>query len=189
MKRMVLFTIGPTHSGKSSFARTLEQQLEQVVVLDQDLQAEFLNAHYEKLVPQTGPNTLKFMLSETLLHYAIEKTSYHLILCNSNIHLAPRQQLLERFFPSEQFVRVFVYFDVTQATLLARIEQTLRDTKLFRDRDYTYEELLQSQLPQIDVPSSDEADYLLTVNEATNVEQLIEEIQMIMCKEIPDLLI
>ena len=39
MKRMVLFTIGPTHSGKSSFARTLEQELEQVVVLDQDLQA------------------------------------------------------------------------------------------------------------------------------------------------------
>ena len=183
MKRMVLFTIGPTHSGKSSFARKLEQELEKVVVLDQDLQAEFLNAHYEKLVSQTGPNMLKFMLSETLLRYAIEKTAYHLILCNSNIHLAPRQQLLERFFPSEQFVRVFVYFDVPEATLLARIEPTLRDTKLFPDPNFTYEELLQSQLPQIDPPSSDEADYLLTVNEMTNFKQLIEEINEIIQKE------
>lgn len=183
MKRIVLLTIGPTHSGKSSFARTLEQQLEQIVVLDQDLQAEFLNAHYAKLVPQTGPNTLKFKLSEALLHYAVEKTSYHIILCNSNIHLAPRQQLLERYFSSEQFVRVFVYFDLLDDTLHARIEQTVRDTKLFRDTNYTYEELLQRQLPQIDAPTSDEADYLLTVNEATNVTQLIEEINEIIQKE------
>ena len=183
MKRMALLTIGATYSGKSSFARTLEQQLAQVIVLDQDFQAEFLNAHYEKLVPQTGPNTLKFKVSEVLLDYAIEKTPYHLVLCNSNIHLAPRQQLLDRFFPSEQFVRVFVYFDVTQATLRARIEQTSRDTKLFRDPNFTYEELLQSQLPQIDPPSSYEADYLWTVNEATNVLQLIEEINEIIQKE------
>ena len=160
MKRLVMLTIGPTHSGKSSFARQLEQELSNFVVLDQDKQAEFLNAHYEKLVPKTGPNTLKFMLSETLLHYTITNTSYNIMLCNSNIHLAPRQQLLERFFPSEAFVRVFVYFDLTQETLFNRIERTLRDTKLFRDSNYTYEELLRSQLPQIDVPTTYEADYL-----------------------------
>lgn len=183
MKRMVILTIGPTHSGKSTIAKQLEQELVNFVVLDQDKQAEFLNENYGKLVPQTGPNLLKFMLSETLLHYTIAKTSYNIILCNSNIYKLPRQQLLERFFPAEQFVCVFVYFNLAHETLQARIEKTRRDTKLFRDSTYTYEELLQRQLPKINPPSPDESDYLLTIDELTTSQQLKVEIEKIIQKE------
>ena len=183
MKRIVILTIGPTHSGKTTIARQLEQTLSHFVVLDQDNQAEFLNAHYEKLVPQNGPNTLKFLLSETLLHYAIAETSYNLILCNSNIHKAPRQQLLARFFPAEQFVRVYIHFDFAREVLQTRIDNTLRDTKLFRDSTYTYEELLESQLPQIDSPTCDEVDYVLTVDEHTTTQKLLNKIEMIIQKK------
>lgn len=183
MKRIVILTIGPTHSGKTTIARQLEQALPHFVVLDQDNQAEFLNTHYVKLVPQNGPNTLKFLLSETLLHYAIAQTSYNLILCNSNIHKAPRQQLLARFFPAEHFIRIYIHFALAQEVLQTRIDHTLRDTKLFRDATYTYEELLEKQLPQIDSPTCDEVDYVLTINEQTTTQQLVSEIEMIIHKE------
>ncbi|MEK4700025.1 AAA family ATPase [Solibacillus sp. FSL R7-0668] len=183
MKRIVILTIGPTHSGKTTIARQLEQAFPHFIVLDQDKQAEFLNTHYEKLVPQSGPNTLKFLISETLLHYAIAQTSYNLILCNSNIHKAPRQQLLARFFPAEQFVRVYIHFALAQDVLQNRIDNTLRDTKLFRDVTYTYEELLEKQLPQIDSPTCDEVDYILTIHEQTTTQQLVSEIEMIIHKE------
>lgn len=42
MKRLVVITVGKTHSGKSTFAQALEQQLHESLVIDQDNHAEFL---------------------------------------------------------------------------------------------------------------------------------------------------
>ncbi|WP_119182607.1 AAA family ATPase [Exiguobacterium sp. OS-77] len=49
--RTVLLTIGPTHAGKTTFARQLAQRLPASLVIDQDLQARFLLEHYPDLVP------------------------------------------------------------------------------------------------------------------------------------------
>lgn len=53
-------TVGKTHSGKSTFARELEKQLDNSIVIDQDNHAEFINTHYLKLRPVGGPNTFKY---------------------------------------------------------------------------------------------------------------------------------
>ena len=45
MKRLVVITVGKTHSGKSTFARDLERELENSFVLDQDNHAEFINTY------------------------------------------------------------------------------------------------------------------------------------------------
>lgn len=43
MKRVVVITVGKTHSGKTTFAKNLERQLHNSVVIDRDNQAEFIN--------------------------------------------------------------------------------------------------------------------------------------------------
>jgi uridine kinase len=43
MKRLVIMTVGKTHSGKTTFARALEQELNNSFVMDQDNHAEFIN--------------------------------------------------------------------------------------------------------------------------------------------------
>ena len=73
-----------THSGKTTFARELEKEFPHSFVMDQDNQAEFINAHYEKLQPAEGTNTFKHGLSKFIVDYAKEHTSLHLIICNSN---------------------------------------------------------------------------------------------------------
>ena len=84
MKRFVIITVGKTHSGKTTFARELEKEFPHSFVMDQDNQAEFINAHYEKLQPAEGANTFKHGLSKFIVDYAKEHTSLHLIICNSN---------------------------------------------------------------------------------------------------------
>ncbi len=84
MKRLVIITVGKTHSGKTTFARALEKELPHSFVMDQDNQAEFINTHYEKLQPAEGANTFKHGLSKFIVDYAKEHSNLHLIICNSN---------------------------------------------------------------------------------------------------------
>ena len=43
MNRFVIMTVGKTHSGKTTFAKALEEEMTNSVVIDQDNHAEFLH--------------------------------------------------------------------------------------------------------------------------------------------------
>ncbi|WP_242314898.1 AAA family ATPase [Bacillus cereus group sp. BfR-BA-01355] len=43
MKRLVIITVGKTHSGKTTFAKELETELPNSFIMDQDNQAESLH--------------------------------------------------------------------------------------------------------------------------------------------------
>ena len=47
MKKLVIITVGKTHSGKTTFANDLVKQLNNSFVMDQDNQAEFINTYYK----------------------------------------------------------------------------------------------------------------------------------------------
>ncbi len=49
MKQFVIMMVGKTHSGKTSFAKELEDRVEQAVMIDQDTHALFLQNNYQKL--------------------------------------------------------------------------------------------------------------------------------------------
>ncbi|MEN2466166.1 AAA family ATPase [Ornithinibacillus sp. JPR2-1] len=109
MKRLVVITVGKTHSGKSTFARELEKELENAFVLDQDNHAEFINTYYQKLQPKTGPNTLKHAISKLIADYAIENTDLHIIASSANRTRKGRKYLLEEVY------------DIRDVLLLARL--------------------------------------------------------------------
>lgn len=84
MKRLVIITVDKTHSGKTTFAKALEQQVNNSLVIDQDNHAEFINTNYKTLLPKQGPNTIKYAITQTIVDHAVNQTDFHLILCNSN---------------------------------------------------------------------------------------------------------
>ncbi|WP_318837459.1 ATP-binding protein [Psychrobacillus glaciei] len=47
MNRLVIMTVGKTHSGKTTFAKALEEQISNSIVIDQDNHAEFLHTYYQ----------------------------------------------------------------------------------------------------------------------------------------------
>ncbi|MFD2042928.1 AAA family ATPase [Ornithinibacillus salinisoli] len=180
MKRLVIITVGKTHSGKTTFAHALEQELNNSLVMDQDNHAAFINSYYNKLQPKQGPNTLKHGISQLIVDYAIENTNFHLIICNSNRSQKDRLYLLEHLFPSEKFFRILVHFDIPDQVLQARVTQSGRSTNIFR-RASNFEQVLfrqQADSVKEDVidPVEGEADHLFVINNDKEVDSVIQSI-------------
>lgn len=145
MKRLVIITVGKTHSGKTTFAKALEKELHNSFIMDQDNHAEFINTYYEKLQPTKGPNTLKHGLSKFIVDYAKEHTNSHLIICNSNRSRNGRMYLLNELFKTEEYVRILVHFDIPDDVLYKRVTRSERNTNIFRGRYSNFEEVLVRQ--------------------------------------------
>ncbi|MGG0301134.1 AAA family ATPase [Bacillus albus] len=181
MKRLVIITVGKTHSGKTTFAKELEKELPHSFVMDQDNQAEFINTHYEKLQPAEGANTFKHGLSKFIVDYAKEHTSLHLIISNSNRSKNGRLYLLNGLFPQNEYVRILVHFDIPDDVLYERVACSTRSTNIFRGGYSTFKEVLdrqQSESLHEDVvdPIKNEADYLFVIRNRNDVNSTIEEI-------------
>lgn len=182
MKRLVIITVGKTHSGKTTFAKELEQHLQNSVVIDRDNHAEFIHTYYKSLLPKHGVNTLKDAISRTIVDYAVNETNFHLILCNANRGRKGRLNLLERF-RQKSFVSIIVNFDIPDAILQSRIANSQRSTVIFRSAS-TFEEVLSRQQAEShngDVlpPKAGEADYMFVIKESNEVQSIIREIMNI----------
>lgn len=131
MKRYVIITVGKTHSGKSTFAKLLNKQLTNSIIIDQDNHAEFINQYYSNLQPKSGPNILKHAVSKLVVAYAVEHTNDHLIICNSNRNKIRRQHLIQ-WYRNNELIPVIVYFDIPDDVLLKRVQTSTRKTNIFR---------------------------------------------------------
>lgn len=181
MKRLAIITVGKTHSGKSTFARDLERALDNSFVMDQDNHAEFINLHYKKLQPKSGPNTLKHSISQLIVEYAKEHTDLHIIASSANRNRTGRKYLLEEVYHKDEFVRILVHFDISDEILLERIANSQRSTNIFRGNYTTFEEVLmrqqkESQLEDVVDPEEGEADYLFVIKDGDDVGSVIKEI-------------
>ncbi|OCA90450.1 CRISPR-associated protein Cas2 [Bacillus sp. FJAT-27225] len=181
MKRLVIITVGKTHSGKSTFARALEEKLNNSFVMDQDNQAEFINSYYSKLQPEYGPNTLKHSISKLIVDYAIENTHFHIIVSNSNRSRKGRHYLLEEIFNKDQFVRILVHFDIPDIVLQERVSITQRSTTIFRGAYSSFNEVLIRQQAEslhedISDPVEEEADHLFVIKNNEEIESVIKRI-------------
>ena len=179
MKRLVVITVGKTHSGKTTFAKALERRLNHSVVIDQDNHAEFINAHYKALLPKQGANTIKYAITQTIVDYAISQTDFHLILCNANRSRKSRTALLSEFH-NRGFTSVLVHFSIPDEVLRARVAGGRRSTAVFRTAS-SFKEVLARQQAEADegdmaTPTEGEADYYFNIKSSSETQSVIEEI-------------
>lgn len=174
--RLAIMTVGKTHSGKTTFANSLADALPGSVVIDQDRQAEFLNRHYPELLPEEGPNTIKYALTQALVEHAVRETRHHLILSNSNLDQEARLRWLA-YYRESGFTTVLVFFNIPEDHLRIRIRKSERSTKIFRV-SLTFDELLDRQKAAYpaDAPMEGEADQLFTVRLPEDTESVIRHI-------------
>ncbi|MCM3088291.1 ATP-binding protein [Bhargavaea ginsengi] len=174
--RLAIMTVGKTHSGKTTFGNRLAEALPGSAVIDQDLQAEFLNRHYPELLPEKGPNTIKNALTQTLVDHAVRQTGLHLIISNSNLGQDARLKWLD-YYRHHGFTTVLVFFNIPEDHLRIRIRESGRSTKIFRV-SLTFDELLDRQKAAFPVaaPLEGEADHLFTVRLPDDTESVIRKI-------------
>ncbi|MCS0670281.1 ATP-binding protein [Cytobacillus firmus] len=176
MKRLAIITVGKTHSGKTTFAKALEKELPNSVVIDQDNHAEFLQSYYKGLLPKRGPNTIKYSITKTIVDYAAAETDCHLILCNSNRNQKDRQKML-KYYHSRGFTSILVSFNIPDDVLRRRIMASQRSTSVLRVASSFLEVLSRQQAESnqgdIKAPAEGEADYLLNIGHPDDVAEVI----------------
>lgn len=163
MNRIVVVTVGKTHSGKTTFAKQLELQLENTIIIDQDNHASFINAYYKALRPKVGPNTLKYAVTQTVVDYAVNQTDCHLVLCNSNLARSGRMDALD-YFRKKGIISILVYFDIPEYVLKERITESQRSKDIFRSASTFEEVLARQQESDASTPEIGEADHFFVVN-------------------------
>ncbi|MCM3357686.1 ATP-binding protein [Psychrobacillus sp. MER TA 171] len=174
-KRIVIMTVGKTHSGKTTFAKALEVHLPNSVVIDQDNHAEFLNTHYKSLLPKTATNNLKYGLTQMIVDYAVNETDCHLILCNSNRGIGGRVRFLE-YYKSLGFTTIVLNFDIPEEVLLERVKNSERSTSILRTALNFEEVLMRQNGEEVTDPSEEEADYLYVIKNTEDAQTVISEI-------------
>lgn len=177
MNRFVIMTVGKTHSGKTTFAKSLEKEMHNSVVIDQDNHAEFLQKHYQKLLPKQGENSIKYAITQTILDYAVNETKCHLILCNSNRNRVGRLKLLEQL-QSKGFTTIIVNFKIPEHVLRDRVNHSHRSTTILRTVS-TFEEVLirqhnETNQGEVIEPKTGEADHLFTIQDTDDVQSVIQ---------------
>jgi tRNA uridine 5-carbamoylmethylation protein Kti12 len=181
MKRLVIITVGKTHSGKTTFAKALENKLNNSFIMDQDNNAEFLNTYYKNLLPIQGPNILKHSISKVIINYAKEYTDFHIIASSANRTRKGRKYLLEEIYDKNEFVSILVHFDIPDEVLQKRVAKSQRSTNILRGAYSNFEEVLVSQQSgsmnkNVVDPEEGEADYLFVIRDNKEVDSVIKEI-------------
>lgn len=179
MSRLAIITVGKTHSGKTTFAARLEQQLQDSLVIDQDNHAVFINSYYKSLLPQQGPNTLKFTITRTVTDYAVQQTPLHLILCNANRYQKGRRETLA-YFKEQGFHIILVHLDIPDDVLEARVAASQKSKNVFRSAKSFDEVLIRQQGESVQegviAPTEDEADDLFVIHQSDEVDEVIQSI-------------
>jgi predicted kinase len=178
MTRLVIMTVGKTHSGKTTFAKALEKEMHNSVVIDQDNHAEFLHSYYQALLTKQGPNVIKYALTQTIVDYAVNETNCHLIRCNSNRSRKGRLNQLE-YFHNKGFTSILISFDISNHVLKERIAKSNRSKNVLRVAS-TFEEVLTRQENEnqedIVAPIEGEADYLFLIKNSDDIQSVIHRI-------------
>jgi predicted kinase len=179
MNRLLIMTVGKTHSGKTTFAKALEKELHNSVVIDQDNHAEFLHLYYQKLLPKQGPNVIKYAITQTIVDYAVNETNCHIIRCNSHRSQKSRLEQLA-FYHEKGFTSILVNFDIPTHVLEERIAKSNRSKNVLRVAS-TFEEVLNRQENEtnkkdIIAPIKGEADHFFTIKNSDDIQSVIERI-------------
>lgn len=179
MIRFVIMTVGKPHSGKTTFARNLEKEITNSVVIDQDNHAEFLQSTYPLLVPTKGHNKIKYALTQTIVDYAVNETSCHIILCNSNRNRKARIKLL-KYFENKGFTTIIVNFDMPDDVLFERVKYSHRNTEVLRTvlsfKDVLERQQKESGINEIVDPEAGEADYVYAIRNSKEVQAITQKI-------------
>ena len=137
-KRYLIMCVGFTHSGKTTFAQKLKKKNKNLVIIDNDNIANFINEEYKEIVFSSfnfekknyrDPG-LKFHLSKEILIFAL-KAKLNIIHASGNLG-RDAQKFIEKSAKKYSYKLITVYFNFPENFILSRIRVTTKSKKCFR---------------------------------------------------------
>ena len=185
----LIMTVGKTHSGKTTFGKSLAKKIKTNCLIDTDEIAEFLKDNYGNLYNGDFLNNSNelapaFFLKKQIAHTIFEaafKTNLLIISTSANSTKNLRKGLVTLSKKNKRRV-IMVYFNLAEKTLLERIENSKRSKKcLYHSKNFK-DLLLNKQSIRFEEPNKNEADYFFEINKAADDKKVFKEIlKLISC--------
>lgn len=151
--------VGYTHSGKTTFAKDLVKDESNIVLIDNDEIATFINAKYPLAVHSSynrvkrtykEPN-FKFLLFQEIFKFCL-RADLNVIHSSGNLGEDSRK-FIKINAKKYNYKLVTIYFNLPRELLLERIKNTKKDTKAFRSSK-SWSEILPKQDLYANLPPS-----------------------------------
>lgn len=172
--KFLIFTVGKTHSGKTTFARRLQKLLPNTIHIDQDDIALFLKEKYPKLRDLPHSGELKFKINKLLCITALQE-NFNVVLSSGSINKATRK-VITGIAKKESTKSVLVSFAISDDLLLKRISKSEKTTKVLNESKGFVELLTKKQAKLFESPNSREADYFFEIKKVKDADLVIKKL-------------
>ena len=157
--KYIIMCVGFTHSGKTTFAKNLVKELPDLVLIDNDEIASFINekfspavfSEYNKTKRSYQEPNLKFLLATEILKFCL-KANLNIIQASGNLGSDARI-FIKKYAKKFNYQLITIYFNLPRETILDRINNTKKETKSFRSAK-SWSEILPKQLSYAKLPPS-----------------------------------
>lgn len=184
-KNLIMF-IGKTHSGKTTFAKELEKENTNIIILELDPMALFMRENFPKLRELDDRDhsgkfkniSLKYQTFLLFVEFAMS-FGKPIILSNSNMWVKGRS-LIFKLAKKFDYKIIGVYFDFPEEFLLNRIKKSKRTTNVLRISK-SFEDLIINQRTRMETPNPKDFKEFYIIKSENDLEKVKNKLIKILC--------
>lgn len=132
-KKYIIMCVGYTHTGKTTFAKKLVKDVPDMVLLDGDEVAYFINDKYPQAVfskySKSKKESLKFIIVQSIFKFCL-RAGLNMILSSGHGHKKNRV-FIKKMAKKYGYELITIYFNLPRNLIMERIKKTKKDMKIF----------------------------------------------------------
>lgn len=179
--------VGYTHSGKTTFAKKLEKRAKNIVLIDNDEIATFINkkyplavfSPYNKIKRTYKEPNFKFLIFQETLKFCL-RAGLNIIHASGNLGNDSRT-FIKNNVKKYNYKLITVYFNLPKELILERIKNTKKDTKAFRSSK-KWSEILPRQESYASLPPSDKKTIYFEIKNPKDYQIVLSELEKLLLK-------
>lgn len=183
--RYVIMLVGYTHSGKTTFAKKITKGVDNLVVIDNDEIADFINQKYPAAVFSKYNKTkrnfkkpnLKFLISQDIFKFSL-CAKINILFASGNLGKDVRL-IIKNNAKKHNYKLVTVYFNLPRNVILSRIKGTKKSTTCFR-KSKTWYEVLKNQESYAELPPSRGKTNYFEIKNSEDYEKTLLELKKLL---------
>lgn len=183
--KYLVMCVGYTHSGKTTFAKQLKNHIKDLVIIDNDIIADFINKEYKEVVfspfnfkkkTYQDPN-LKFYLSKEILIFSL-KAGLNVIHASGNLG-KDVQDFIEKTAKKYKYKLITIYFNFPQSFLISRIQKTKKSKSCFRF-SWSWDEVFKKQKLYAKLPPNNKKGIYFEIKNMQDYKKTLQKIKLLL---------
>jgi len=183
--KYVIMCVGFTHSGKTTFAKKLIQSVYDIVLIDNDEIACFINekyplavfSDYNKVKRTYKEPNFKFLIFQEIFKFCL-RARLNVIHSSGNLGEDSRQ-FIKKNVKKHNYKLITIFFNLPREVILERIKNTKKDTKAFKSSK-SWSEILPRQDRYAKLPPSKKDTIYFEIKNDRDYQEVFKEVKKLL---------